>query len=105
MPADPLGTLITTLEFEALSPTDETPVGFLRTGGDPPLDTIVFDGLVPNLDVTGELLGATIQIVPAPSTLIVLAAMYRDDAMLLGPRGDCVQGREAIDAYRKRFEQ
>ena len=101
-----MGTLITTLEFEALSATDETPVDLLRTGGDPPLETIVFDGLVPNVDVTGELLGATIQIViPAPSTLIVLAAMYRDDATLLGPRGDRVQGREAIDAYRKRFEQ
>jgi hypothetical protein len=72
--ATPQGTLITTFQFAALNAVDETIVGFLATGGNPPGETIVFDGEVPNFDVTGQLLGATVQIViPAPGTLIILS--------------------------------
>lgn len=33
-----------------------------------------------------------------------VAALYRDDAVLIGPAGDRVTGREAIDAYWQRFK-
>jgi hypothetical protein len=92
--ATPQGTLITTFQFEALSLAEETLVGLLPTGGDPPGETIVFDGTVPNLDVTGELRGATVQIViPVPSTLMLLAvcgwltpAGHRRRRRACGPR-------------------
>jgi hypothetical protein len=92
--ATPQGTLVTTFQFEALSLAEETLVDLLPTGGDPPGETIVFDGTVPNLDVTGELRGATVRIViPVPSTLMLLAvcgwltpAGHRRRRRAYGPR-------------------
>jgi len=62
--ATPEGAIITTFEFLAVTPTPGTPVGFLTTAGDPPTDTIVFDGEVANLDVTGMLSGAVVTVLP-----------------------------------------
>ncbi len=62
--ATPDGTLITTLLFEPLAVTPGTAVSLLETAGSPPTQTIVFDGTVPNLDVTGSLSGAVVEILP-----------------------------------------
>ncbi len=67
--ATPQGTLITTFLFQPVAPTPGTPVDFIETAGSPPTDTVVFDGTVPNLDVTGELTGAIVRIVCCPADL------------------------------------
>mgnify|MGYP003870669729 CR=1 FL=1 len=64
--ATPSGTLLTTLVFSALAETAATPVDILASGGSPLGRTTVFDGTIPNFDVTGTLTGASITIVPAP---------------------------------------
>ncbi len=64
--ATPAGTLLTTFQFLALADTPETPVDILESAGDPEGHTIVYDGTVPNLDVTGELFGATVTILAEP---------------------------------------
>lgn len=61
--ATPEGALITTFEFLALAPATASPVDIVEIGGAPPTATIVFDGSVPNLDVTGLLSGAAVEIV------------------------------------------
>ncbi len=66
------GTLLTTLRFQALSISGFTPVGIAPTAGNPPGSTVVFDGAVPGLSVTGSLTGATIQIIPVPGAWCVL---------------------------------
>jgi len=63
--ATPEGTLLTTLLFEALEPATPTWVELLPTAGDPPGDTVIFDGTVPNLDVTGVLTDAALTILPS----------------------------------------
>jgi len=69
------GVLLTTLRFTALAQTPPTPVDFLVSGGSPLGYTRVYDGTVPNLDITGGLRGATVTIVPEPaSCLLMLAA-------------------------------
>lgn len=60
--ATPEGTLITTFEFLAMAPAWGTPVDMPDTGGAPPVSTIVFDGTVPNLDVTGTITGAAVEV-------------------------------------------
>lgn len=72
--ATPGGTLLTTLEFLALAPTSATLIDVLESAGDPVGHTIIFDGTVPNLDVTGTLTGAVVTIVPGPGVLAVLLA-------------------------------
>lgn len=73
--ATPLGTFITTLQFEALAETAGTDVIILPSAGTPTRDTAVFDGTVPNLDITGTFSGATVEIVPEPATwLLILLA-------------------------------
>jgi hypothetical protein len=62
--ATPAGTLLTTFLFEPLATTPGTEVAFLEEAGSPPTQTIVYDGTVPNLDVTGTLSGAVIEILP-----------------------------------------
>lgn len=64
--ATPSGTLLTTFQFEALAETPATPLDLLPQAGSPLRSTIVFDGAVPNTDVTGALAGDTVRIVPAP---------------------------------------
>lgn len=63
------GTLLTTLRFDALSLSAGTPVNIPASGGNPALNTTVFDGEVPNTIVTGTLSGATVTIVPGPCPL------------------------------------
>lgn len=66
--ATPLGTLITTFNFTAQSPTSgPTAVGMLLAGGEGG-QTIVASGSVPGLNVTGTLSPGYITIVPAPAT-------------------------------------
>lgn len=64
--ATPTGTLITTFVFHALEPA-RTPIDIVATAGSPEAHTIVFDGTVPNLDVTGLLAGAVAIVTAAPT--------------------------------------
>jgi hypothetical protein len=67
VPATPGGTLLTTFMFQALAPTAPlTLINLVPSGGNPLGTTIVFDGTVPNTDVTGTLTGAMVQILPIP---------------------------------------
>jgi hypothetical protein len=61
--ATPGGTLVTTFQFRARAVTDETWVEILEEAGSPLGRTIVYDGTVPGLDVTGTLGSAQIVIV------------------------------------------
>lgn len=61
--ATPSGTLLTTFLFRALAETPSTQVLILETAGAPEGRTVVFDGSVPNTDVTGTLGSATVTIV------------------------------------------
>ena len=60
--ATPEGTLLTTFQFQAIAPSAATPIDILPFGGKPEGDTIVLDGVVPNLDVTGTLTGTEVQV-------------------------------------------
>ncbi len=64
--ATPEGTLLTTFQFLTLAETPQTAVDILECAGDPEGHTIVYDGTVPNLDVTGTLTGAIVVIVSGP---------------------------------------
>ncbi len=56
------GTLLTTLIFEALEPAAPTPIDILLSAGSPIGFTRVFDGVIPNHDITGSLFGAEVVI-------------------------------------------
>lgn len=71
-PAIPAGTLLTTLLFEALSPTPGTSVSIIDHAGSPEGSTVVYDGLVPNRDVTGVLGGPVNIVIPAPAGAFVV---------------------------------
>jgi hypothetical protein len=60
--ATPDGALLTTFEFLAIAPATATPVDVLASAGTPATETIVFDGTVPNLDVTGVLVGTVVEV-------------------------------------------
>ncbi|MHC4219869.1 MAG: hypothetical protein ACYSU7_15615 [Planctomycetota bacterium] len=62
--ATPAGTLITTFVFEPIKYNPATPVNILSTAGSPPGNSVVYDGTVPGLDVTGTLGGCLIEILP-----------------------------------------
>ncbi len=64
--ATPGGTLLTTLMFEAMEETPETQVDVVASAGMPTARTVVYDGTVPNLDVTGALRGATVTVIASP---------------------------------------
>lgn len=57
--ATPGGTLITTFLFEALMIDDAAEINLLPSGGSPVRSTVVYDGVIPNTDVTGALLSTT----------------------------------------------
>ncbi len=63
------GTLVTILQFEALSGTPDAAIDLLETGGSPPRDTVVFDGETPNTIVTGSLTGTTVAVTCGPFDL------------------------------------
>jgi hypothetical protein len=89
--ATPAGTLLTTLVFEALAVTAESPIDIVPSAGDPLGHTIVYDGAVPGLDVTGLLFGTSITIVSAcPADLNGDHAVdVLDLLILLNTWGDC----------------
>lgn len=62
--ATPEGTLLTTFEFLALADTPSTILEILEEAGSPPGETVVYDGFIPNLDVTGTLGSAQFSIGP-----------------------------------------
>ncbi len=64
------GTLITILQFEALSGTPDAAIDLLETGGVPPRNTTVFDGEIPNTIVTGSLSGTTVAVTCGPFDLV-----------------------------------
>lgn len=64
----PDGILLTTFLFEALEPATETFIDiipFIGDPDDPEAKTIVFDGVIPNNDITGSLTSATVTILPS----------------------------------------
>jgi len=61
--ATPEGTLVTWFQFNAVSVIEATPLNILETAGSPLAQTIIYDGTVPGLDVTGTLGGASVEIV------------------------------------------
>jgi hypothetical protein len=65
------GVLVTTFLFDALQVTPSTEVGFLEEwGSDPVYYTRVIDGVIPGLDITGALIGTSVEIVlPCPGDL------------------------------------
>jgi hypothetical protein len=62
--ATPEGALITTFVFAPIVYNPATPVNILASAGSPPGDTIVFDGEIAGLDVTGTLSGCLVEILP-----------------------------------------
>lgn len=70
------GTLLTTLQFLALAPTEATLIDMLESAGDPQGNTIVFDGTTPNTDVTGILTGTQVMIIPAPAAFVLLCGVF-----------------------------
>ncbi len=92
--ATPAGILLTTFQFLALDRTLQTTVEILELGGDPEGRTIVFDGTVPNFDVTGTLTGGVVEVV-AGSCFADINPNGQvgpgDLALLLGAWGPCPQ--------------
>ncbi len=67
------GVLLTTFVFQAWSPASAAELNMLTSAGAPVVHTRVYDGLVPNADATGELIGTQIRIVPAPGAGVCLS--------------------------------
>jgi hypothetical protein len=65
------GVLVTTFLFDALEATSSTAVEILEDWGtDPVYETFVIDGEIPGLDITGLLIGTSIEIVlPCPGDI------------------------------------
>jgi len=63
IPATPAGTRVTTFRFRALAVTEATVLDILESAGSPTGYTIVYDGTIPNTDVTGTLGNAEVTIV------------------------------------------
>jgi len=94
IPATVAGTLLTTLQFTALAPTMLTPITIQPTGGHPMGRTQVFDGTIPNTDVTGSLRSADVTIVgpgPGGATLSLLRS---------GPTGPIHPGEMVVVEVR-----
>ncbi len=60
--ATPAGTLLTTFRFQALGMTFGTEIRILPSAGTPVGHTIVYDGAIPGLDVSGSLGASTVVI-------------------------------------------
>lgn len=98
--ATPEGALITTFLFEAIDETFETFVEMLVFGGSPVGETVVWDGLIPNTNVTGSLGTAGITIIPEPATLYLLglaaAALSRRQRRTRKKAGENRQASRAV---------
>ncbi len=68
----PGGILLTTFEFTALTPTAGTLVDIALSGGSPLLETTVWGGPDANTIVTGTLGETWVEIIPEPTTLVLL---------------------------------
>jgi hypothetical protein len=69
VPATSSGTLLTTFEFEALAEITETEVVILDSVG-PQCNTVVWDGTIPNTDVTGTLGSVAVTILGGQPTCV-----------------------------------
>lgn len=76
--ATPQGLLVTTFQFVSQSPVSSTSVSVHRTYAIS-AETCVFDGTVPNLDVTGQLGSARVTIAPAGALTSVAEAKALPD--------------------------
>jgi hypothetical protein len=87
-PGNPLatsasGTLMMRFNFTALSmTTPDTLIDIETSAGSPPGQTIIYDGTIPNTNITGSLSGVAIQVVPGPGGL----AMFLGALALAGRR-------------------
>ena len=63
--ATPAGTLLTTFQFQALQFDPRADVLLPAAAGSPPRSTIVYDGVIPNTDITGTLTPTAVRIVSA----------------------------------------
>lgn len=66
--ATPAGTLLMTLEFQALRTTTLSNVDILALSGNPVTGSIVYDGRIPNTNVTGALRGTQVSIMDCVAT-------------------------------------
>jgi len=58
----PAGIRVTTLRWTAIRAAESTSIQILESAGSPVGRTVVYDGTVPNLDITGDLRGAEVTI-------------------------------------------
>lgn len=86
------GLSLSTLHFLALAPSASSSIGLLASAGSPVGRTIVFGDAGPNVNATGALSGATVQIVPAPATVMTMAMI----SLCRGRR----RAREGCDGFR-----
>lgn len=75
-PATTNGTLVTYFRFRALSPGQDLLVDIPPTGGDFDRPTIVYSGIIPNLDVTCQLSGITVNVNNPPCSPADLAPPF-----------------------------
>lgn len=68
------GLMLSRLTFTALAPATSSPVGVLPSAGSPVGSTVVYGSAGANVDVTGALVGTTVQVVPTPATLGMVSA-------------------------------
>lgn len=76
VPATAAGTRITSLRFLVLASDPAASFQLLTTAGSPPTDTVVFSGITPNLDVTGDLTGITLGVGTPPCSPADIALPY-----------------------------
>ncbi|RMH27434.1 MAG: hypothetical protein D6692_07940 [Planctomycetota bacterium] len=76
VPATSAGTRITSLRFLVLSSDPNATFHLLPTAGNPPTHTVVFSGITPNLDVTGNLTGITLGVGTPPCSPADVALPY-----------------------------
>lgn len=84
--APPTGTLLTTMIFTALAPSQGTPISIMPSAGSPVGTTVVYGDAGPNVSVTGLTTGTSVTIVPAPIAPALLGM------------GFCLVGRRRRDA-------
>lgn len=76
VPATSSGTRITSLRFVVLSSDPNATFQLLTTAGSPPTNTVVYSGITPNLDVTGNLTGITLGVGTPPCSPADVALPY-----------------------------
>ncbi len=70
--ATPAGMLLMRFDFTALATTSPTTlINIAATGGSPAGQTIMYDAVIPNTDITGTLSGTSMLVLPTPKLAIV----------------------------------